>query len=78
DFKMRFCTDLIKGIKKGPGFFSEEFSQQEKINYFKKLFQQKPWSEISAEQKKETLLTSGGYTRSVVVSKYTSIFIINH
>ncbi|MBX9780398.1 MAG: hypothetical protein K2X26_08635, partial [Chitinophagaceae bacterium] len=78
DFNMRFCTDLIKGIKKGPGFFSEEFSQQEKINYFKKLFQQKPWSEISAQQKKETLSTSRGYTRSVVVSKYTSIFIINH
>lgn len=41
DFKMRFCTDLIKGIKKGPGFFSEEFSQQEKINYFKKIISTK-------------------------------------
>ncbi|MBL7723948.1 MAG: nuclear transport factor 2 family protein [Chitinophagaceae bacterium] len=77
-FNMPFCTDLIKDIKKGPGFFTEEFSQNEKKKYFTKLFEHKPWSDISSEQKKETLSGSGGYTRSVAVSKHTSIFIINH
>lgn len=78
DFNMRFCTDLMKGIKKGPGFFSEEFSQKEKKEYFTKLFKHKPWSDLSRKQKEETLSSSGGYTRSVAVSKHTSIFIINH
>ncbi len=77
-FNMPFCTDLIKDIKKGPGFFTEEFSQNEKRKYFTKLFEHKPWSDLSSEQKKETLSSSGGYTRSVAVSKHTSIFIINH
>ncbi|HVT85000.1 MAG TPA: hypothetical protein VHD35_07340, partial [Chitinophagaceae bacterium] len=78
DFNMPFCTNLIKGIKSGPGFFTEEFSQEEKKKYFTKLFKHKPWSELSAAQKKETLSSPGGYTRSVAVSKHTSIFIINH
>jgi signal transduction histidine kinase len=78
DFNMPFCTNLIKGIKIGPGFFTEEFSQQEKKKYFTKLFDHVPWSNLSGEQKQETLASPGGYTRSVAVSKYTSIFIINH
>jgi hypothetical protein len=77
-FNMPFCTDLMKGIKRGPGFFTEEFSQKEKIEYFTKLFEHKPWSDISSEQKEETLSSMDGYTRSVAVSKHTSIFIINH
>ncbi|MDQ6755708.1 MAG: hypothetical protein M3004_02120, partial [Bacteroidota bacterium] len=77
-FNMPFCTNLVKGIKSGPGFFTEEFSQEEKKKYFTKLFKHKPWSDISTEQKKETLSSSGGYTRSVAVSKHTAIFIINH
>ena len=78
DFNMPFCTNLINGIKKGPGFFTEEFSQKEKKQYFTKLFKHKPWSDISASEKKETLSSPGGYTRSVAVFKHTSIFIINH
>jgi signal transduction histidine kinase len=78
DFNMPFCTNLIKGIKIGPGFFTEEFSQREKKKYFTKLFDHVPWSNLSGEQKQETLASPGGYTRSVAVSKYTSIFIINH
>ncbi|HEU5165850.1 MAG TPA: ATP-binding protein [Chitinophagaceae bacterium] len=78
NFNMPFCTDLINGIKRGTGFFTEEFSQKEKNEYFTQLFKHKPWSELNDEQKKETLSSSGGYTRSVAVSKYTSIFIINH
>jgi hypothetical protein len=54
-FDMPFCTDLIKGIKKGPGFFTEEFSQQEKKGYFTQLFQHKPWSDLGSKKKKEIL-----------------------
>jgi signal transduction histidine kinase len=76
-FDMPFCTNLIQGIKKRTEFFTEEFSQQEKQSYFTKLFQHKPWSDLNDAQKNETLSTTGGYTRSVAVSKYTAIFIIN-
>jgi len=77
-FNMPFCTNLINGIKKGPGFFTEAFSREEKKAYFSRLFKEKPWSDLGSKQKKETLSASGGYTRSVAVSKYTSLFIINH
>ncbi|MCB0729334.1 MAG: hypothetical protein KDD00_17855, partial [Ignavibacteriae bacterium] len=77
-FNMPFCTNLIKRIKKGPGFFTEEFSTKAKKEYFTRLFKQKPWSDLSAKQKKQTLSDPGGYTRSVAVLKHTSIFIINH
>jgi len=78
DFNMPFCTNLISGIKKGRGFFTEEFSQQEKKKYFTKLFEHVPWSNLSSEEKQITLSSPGGYTRSVAVSKHTAIFIINH
>ncbi|HEY5463187.1 MAG TPA: hypothetical protein VIJ95_08020, partial [Hanamia sp.] len=78
DFDMHFVKNLIQGIKNGQGFFTEEFSQKEKKKYFTKLFEHKPWSDLSDEQKNETLSASGSYTRSVAVSKHTSIFIINH
>ena len=77
-FNMPFLTNLIKGVRRGAGFFTEEFSQQEKIDYFTKLFEHKPWLDLSDEQKRETLSSLNGYTRSVAVSNHTSIFIINH
>ncbi|MBS1632548.1 MAG: nuclear transport factor 2 family protein, partial [Bacteroidetes bacterium] len=78
EFNMPFVTNLAKGIKKRAGFFTEEFSQKEKKEFFAKLFKHEPWSALSSKRKKETLSTPGGYTRSVSVSKHTSIFIINH
>ncbi|HZJ36657.1 MAG TPA: nuclear transport factor 2 family protein, partial [Gillisia sp.] len=77
-FEKPFYTNLIKGIKKGPGFFTEEYTQKEKKEFFTHLFKHQPWSELSSEEKKETLVSPGGYTRSCCVSKCTSIFIINH
>ena len=73
-----FCTNLINGIKNGPGFFTEEFTQQEKKDFFTFLFMHEPWSKLDPERKKETLLSPGGSTRSCCVSRHTSIFIINH
>lgn len=77
-FGKPFCTSLIKNIKKGPGFFTEEFTQAEKQDYFTELFNHHPWSALSGKRKEETLTSSGGYTRSCCVLKHTSIFIINH
>jgi signal transduction histidine kinase len=75
---MPFCNNLIKGIKNGPGFFTEEFTQQEKEEYFTELFKHSPWSELSNREKNITLRSKGGYTRSCCVLDHTSILIINH
>ncbi|MBK8311150.1 MAG: hypothetical protein IPL04_09885 [Chitinophagaceae bacterium] len=77
-YKKPFCTNLINRIKKGPGFFTEAFTQKEKKDFFTFLFKHEPWSKLKAKEKKETLSSPGGYTRSCFVSNHTSIFIINH
>ncbi len=77
-YKKPFCTNLINRIKKGKGFFTEEFSQKEKKEFFAFLLKHEPWSKLNAKQKKEILSNPGGYTRSCMVSQHTSIFIINH
>ncbi len=77
-YEKPFCAHLIAGIKKGPGFFTEEFTQKEKEEFFTFLLKHEPWSKLDAKQKKETLSAPGGYTRSCCVSLHTSIFIINH
>src|SRR6478736_5649733 len=73
-----FCTNLINRIKSAPGFFTEEYTQKEKKDFFTFLFKHEPWSKLDAKQKDETLSSPGGYTRSCYVSQHTSIFIINH
>ncbi|PTX44368.1 phospho-acceptor domain-containing protein [Christiangramia gaetbulicola] len=70
--------NLINGIKKGPGFFTEEFSQAEKIEFFEHLFKFPPYLNADESHKKEVFSREGGYTRSCAVFKNTSIFIINH
>ncbi|MEB2783011.1 nuclear transport factor 2 family protein, partial [Algoriphagus persicinus] len=77
-FEKPFYTHLLNGIKSGPGFFTEEYTREEKIEFFTFLFQHEPWSKLGEKEKKETLSTPGGYTRSCAVSRHTSIFIINH
>ena len=77
-YEKPFCTNLINRIKNGPGFFTEEYTQEEKKEFFTFLFKYEPWSKLDTKQKKETLSSPGGYTRSCCVSQHTSIFIINH
>ncbi|MGB4844699.1 MAG: ATP-binding protein [Ferruginibacter sp.] len=77
-YKKPFCTNLINRIKKGPRFYTETFTQKEKKDFFTFLFKHEPWSKLKVKEKKETLSSPGGYTRSVCVSEHTSIFIINH
>ena len=76
-FEKPFYTRLVNGIKSGPGFFTEEYTAEEKKEFFNFLSAHKPWSDLDSEAKRETLLSKGGYTRSCEVSTYTSIFIIN-
>jgi len=73
-----FCANLINRIKSAPGFFTEEYTQKEKKDFFTFLFKHEPWSKLDAKQKDDTLSSPGGYTRSCYVSQHTSIFIINH
>jgi signal transduction histidine kinase len=77
-FEKPFYTNLLQGIKKGPGFFTESYTREEKIEFFTFLFGHEPWSKLDEKQKEETLSAPGGYTRSCTVSTHTSIFIINH
>ncbi|RYY00978.1 MAG: hypothetical protein EOO53_20340 [Gammaproteobacteria bacterium] len=76
-YEKPFCTNLISGIKKGPGFFTEQFTRLEKKEFFTFLFRHEPWSNLEATQKEEIISAPGGYTRSCCVSQHTSIFIIN-
>ena len=73
-----FYTNLVNIIKSGPGFFTEEYTQKEKKEFFTFLFQHEPWSKLNDEQKRETLSSPGDYARSCIVSDHTSIFMINH
>jgi signal transduction histidine kinase/ketosteroid isomerase-like protein len=77
DFGMPFCTNLLKAIKQGEGFFTEEFSRLEKLAYFTELLKHDPWNSLAEEEKKAILESEGGYTRSCCVHPETSIFIIN-
>lgn len=77
-YEKPFYTNLLKGIKKGVGFFTENYSQEEKKAFFKHLFNFEPWSNLSKKEKNDTLKSPGGYSRSCCVSKFTSLFIVNH
>lgn len=77
-FDKPIYTHLLKGLRSGPRFFTEEYTHEEKIELFSFLFQHEPWSKLGVKEKKETLSAPGGYTRSCAVSKHTSLFIINH
>jgi hypothetical protein len=73
-----FCTNLINGIKDRKGFFTEHYSHDEKKEFFNFLLKHEPWSLLDSEQKVKIISSTEGYTRSCCMSKYTSIFIINH
>ncbi len=65
-------------IKKGNNFLIEEYSKEEKIEFFQHLFRYSPWNAVSEERKNELLSREGGYTRSVAIAQHTSIAIQNH
>ena len=69
---------LAEGTTKGANFFVEEYTRAEKIEFFEHLFKYPPYNSSTPEWKEEVLSREGGYTRSVSVSHYTSIFVVNH
>ncbi len=71
-------TTLRDAIKKGNNFLTEAYSDKEKQELFNHLFNYDPWRNLSQERKQDLLAREGGFARSVVISRYTSISITNH
>ncbi len=69
---------LAEATTKGERFFVEEYSREEKNEFFKHLFKYPPYNSSTPEWKEQVFSREGGYTRSVSVSHYTSIFVVNH
>ncbi len=69
---------LAEATTKGQRFFTEEYTREEKNEFFEHLFKFPPYNSSSPEWKEQVFSREGGYTRSVSVSHYTSIFVVNH
>jgi signal transduction histidine kinase/DNA-binding response OmpR family regulator len=69
---------LAEATTKGERFFVEEYTREEKIEFFEHLFKHPPYNSSTPEWKEQVFSREGGYTRSVSVSHYTSIFVVNH
>ena len=71
-------TRLVNAILEQDSFLKERYSRNEKDQFLNNLFKHAPWKQLPAKRKKELLAREGGYCRSTVISKYTSIAMINH
>jgi signal transduction histidine kinase len=71
-------TVLHNAILRREPFHTEYYSASEKNEFLEHMFRYDPWKQNSEERKQELLARQGGYTRSVVIGKYTSIGITNH
>ena len=69
---------LAEATTKGEHFFVEEYTREEKNEFFEHLFKYPPYNSSTPEWKEQVFSREGGYTRSVSVSHYTSIFVVNH
>ena len=71
-------TRLVNAILKRESFLTERYTREEKDEFLHNLFKHAPWKQLPAKRKKELLAREGGYCRSTVISKFTSIAMINH
>ena len=71
-------TILTGAVRKKDVFLTEEYSREEKIEFFEHLFKYPPYNASTPEWKKQVLSREGGYTRSAAVNHYTTIFVVNH
>ena len=71
-------TNLINLVKKGPGLSTETYSNEEKQEFFRHMFEIPPYNQTSKEHQRNWLAREGGYTRTVAVSLHTTLFMINH
>ena len=69
---------MAEATTRGERFFVEEYTKEEKNEFFEHLFKHPPYNLSAPEWKEQVLSREGGYTRSVSVSHYTSIFVVNH
>jgi signal transduction histidine kinase/CheY-like chemotaxis protein len=69
---------LAEATTKEEQFFVEEYTKEEKNEFFEHLFKHPPYNSSTPEWKEKVLSREGGYTRFVSVSHYTSIFVVNH
>ena len=77
-FDRPIFTDLRDAIKQGIGFFSGEYSHEEKIEFFEHLFRYDPWSSTPGEWKENLFSRVGGLTRSAAISRHTCIAVTSH
>ena len=68
----------VSSIKNKIDFLVEEYTREEKIEFFEHLFKYPPWKFTPEKKKKQLLSLKGGYTRSWCISPNTSIFMINN
>lgn len=71
-------TKLTGAVRKRNTFLVEEFTREEKIEFFEHLFKFPPYNASTPEWKMQVLTREGGYTRSAAVNYYTTIFVVNH
>lgn len=70
--------NLRDAILQRTPFMTELISKEHKVEFFEHLFSHSPWSGTAPEIKKMILTKEGGYARSVTISKYTTIFMLNN
>jgi signal transduction histidine kinase/ketosteroid isomerase-like protein len=77
-FDKPIYTGLINAVKQRKGFVVEEYTKDEKDEFFMHVLKRPPYSNMTPDQKQDLLSRDGGYTRSVAVMEHTTIFMINH
>lgn len=70
--------DLRDAIRGRKGLYIDKATHQQKIEFFEHLFSHDPWCHTAQEVKEYLLGLDGDYARSVFISEYTSIFILNN
>ena len=71
-------TTLLNAIAARQDFLIEEYTHEEKREFFEHLFSHPPYSQAPEDRKQEILAREGGYTRSMAINEHTSICIVNH
>ncbi len=71
-------TGLHDAILRREPFYTEHYAKEDKDEFLRHMFRYPPWNQNSEERKLELQGREGGYTRSLVVNRYTSIGITNH
>lgn len=69
---------LRDAIREKKGLYVDHATYRQKIEFFKHLFRHDPWCHTPLEVQEQMLGLEGNYARSVSISDYTTIFILNN